>query len=71
MENAPSDPRGLFAMPRSQERTSDFSVQREAMRNRENQQRTTYRVRCPALRVSMKNRNSDAVLFADFTWIEI
>ena len=58
-------------MPRSQKRTLNFSVQREVARNRENRQGTTYRVRYPALRISTKKRHADAVLFADFTWIEI
>ena len=58
-------------MPRSQERTSDFSIQREVMGHHENQQRTTYHVRHPALRVSTKKHYAGAVLFADFTWIEI
>ena len=58
-------------MPKSQERTSDFSVQREVIPSHEKPAGKTYRIRCPALRVLKKKRNVGAVLFADFTWIEI
>ncbi len=49
----------------------NFSFQREVMRNHENRQGIAYRVRRPALRVSMKNRHAGAILFADFAWIKI
>jgi len=71
MENALSEPGRPFTMPRSREGTLDFSVQREAKQNCENQQGTAYCVRRSALRISTKKRRTGAVLYADFTWIEI